>query len=73
MECIYCKGTLVYKTTSYTASRQGYHLIIDSVPAWVCEQCGEPLFDERAVDTIQGMLREIGAGMERLTTSVAPA
>jgi len=65
MECLYCKGTLVRKKVSYTATRQGYHLIIDDVPAWVCEQCGEPLFDEETVDTIQGMLREIGARMEK--------
>jgi YgiT-type zinc finger domain-containing protein len=73
MECLYCKGTLVYKKTSYTASRQGYHLIIDNIPAWVCEQCGEPLFDEEAVDAIQDMLRDIGIRMERLTASLAPA
>ncbi len=42
MECL-CKGTLVRKKVSYTATKQGNHLIIDDVPAWVCEQCGEPL------------------------------
>jgi len=46
-------------------------LIIDDVPAWVCEQCGEPLFDEETVDTIQGMLREIGARMERMAVPLA--
>jgi len=51
MECLYCKGTLVRKKVSYTANRNGYHLIAD-VPAWVCEQCGEPLFDEETADTI---------------------
>jgi hypothetical protein len=34
-------------------------MIIDDVPAWVCSQCGEPLFDERAVDVVQGILGEI--------------
>lgn len=71
MECLYCKGTLVRKKVGYTATRQGYHLIIDDVPAWVCEQCGEPLFDEETVDTIQGMLREIGARMERMAVPLA--
>jgi YgiT-type zinc finger domain-containing protein len=71
MECLYCKGTLVRKKVSYTTTRQGYHLIIDDVPAWVCGQCGEPLFDEETVDTIQGMLREIGARMEKMAVPLA--
>lgn len=61
------------KKVSYTATRQGYHLIIDDVPAWACEQCGEPLFDERTVDAIQEMLREIGIRMEKLAVPLAAA
>lgn len=71
MECFYCKGTLVRKKVSYTTTRRGYHLIIDDVPAWVCEQCGEPLFDEETVDAIQEMLREIGVRMEKLALLAA--
>ncbi len=71
MECLYCKGVLVRKKVSYTATRQGYHLIIDDVPAWACEQCGEPLFDEGTVDAIQEMLREIGVRVEKLAIPLA--
>jgi len=73
MECLYCKGVLVRKKVSYTATRQGYHSIIDDVPAWACEQCGEPLFDERTVDAIQEMLRETGIKMEKLVVLSAAA
>ena len=73
MECLHCKGTLVRKKVSYTATRKGYHLIIDDVPAWACEQCGEPLFDEGTVDAIQEMLREIGTRMEKLVVLSAAA
>ena len=73
MECFHCKGTLVRKKVSYTATRDGYHLIIDDVPAWVCEQCGEPLFDEETVDAIQEMLREIGIRVEKLAVTLAAA
>ena len=68
MECLYCKGKLVRKSVSYTATRKGYHLIIDDVPAWVCEQCGEPLFEDATVDAIQDMLRDIEHGVQRFTT-----
>jgi len=56
MKCLYCRGQLVQKQVSYAANRKGYHLIIDDVSAWVCEQCGEPMFDAETVDAIQGML-----------------
>jgi len=59
MECLYCKGTLARKKVSYTVTRRGYHMIIDDMPAWVCQQCGEPLFEERAVDAMQGILNEL--------------
>ena len=69
MKCLYCQGKLVLKKTNYAASRKGYHLIIE-VPAWVCEQCGEPLFDEKTVDTIQEILRSVEV---RLTSLPMPA
>ena len=71
MQCLYCQGTLVRQETHYAASRKGYHLILD-VPAWVCEQCGEPLFDETTVDAIQDILRSVEARLTRLP-ALAPA
>jgi YgiT-type zinc finger domain-containing protein len=71
MECLYCKGTLVRKTVSYTANRKGYHLIMDDVPAWVCEQCGEPLFDETTVDAIQQALQGVDEHLERAALALA--
>ncbi len=61
MECLQCHGKLVVGKTSYTISRNGYHLIIDDVPAFVCEQCGEPLFTEDAVRLVQQMVRTLDA------------
>jgi YgiT-type zinc finger domain-containing protein len=73
MECLFCKGKLVQKKVTYAATRKGYHLIIDDVPAWVCEQCGESLFDEQTVDAIQDMLREVDTRLERLAVSSVAA
>lgn len=73
MECLYCQGKLVKKQVSYTANRRGYHLIIDDVPAWVCQQCGEPMFDEETVDAIQAMLREMDNHLDRLNELAAAA
>ena len=73
MQCLHYQGTLVRRMVSYTASRKGYHLIIDDVPAWVCEQCGEPLFDEETVDAIQRMLHQVDVQIERLPELATPA
>ena len=73
MECLYCKGTLIRKSVNYTASRKGYHLIIDDVPAWVCEQCGEPLYEEDTVEAIQQILLGVDARLEEAAPVLAPA
>jgi YgiT-type zinc finger domain-containing protein len=65
MQCAYCQGTLKRREAHYSASRKGYHLILD-VPAWVCEQCGEPLFEEATVDTIQDILRSVESRLTKL-------
>ena len=31
--------------------------MLDSIPAWVCPQCGEAYFEEGEVDTIQEVMR----------------
>lgn len=59
MKCIHCQGELRQSKIPYAVNRRGYHLIIDDVPAWVCSQCGEPLFDEKQVDAIQQIIRKM--------------
>lgn len=71
MQCLSCRGTLRLGHTSYTVNRKGYHLILDDVPAWICDQCGEPLFDEDAVRVIQAMIREMDDQIENLITARA--
>jgi hypothetical protein len=38
--------------------------MLNAVPAWVCEQCGESYFDEREVDAIQDLARAVEAKAE---------
>ena len=73
MECLYCRGKLVRERVSYSATRRGYHLIIHDVPAWVCTQCGEPLFDEETVDAIQDVLQGVDTRLETSALSFAAA
>jgi YgiT-type zinc finger domain-containing protein len=46
--------------------REGIHLSLDNIPAWVCAQCGEPYFESAEVDSIQAILREVDRNIPRL-------
>ena len=68
MKCMHCQGEMHRATAPFNIDRDGYHVVFDSVPAWICRQCGEPYFEEREVDVIQGALRVLD---ERTRTLVA--
>lgn len=36
--------------------RKGYQIHWDAVPAWVCTQCGESVFEEKEVNAMQRAL-----------------
>ena len=66
MKCIHCQGQMRRATAPFHIDRKGCHLILDAVPVWVCEQCGEAYFEEKEVDTIQDLVRSIEAKTEAL-------
>jgi len=69
MKCIHCQGEMRRATTPLHVDRKGCHLTLDAVPAWVCQQCGEPYFEEKEVDAIQDLVRSVEAKAEPLATT----
>jgi YgiT-type zinc finger domain-containing protein len=61
MKCIQCQGQTRRATAPFHINRKVCHLMLDSVPAWVCEQCGEAYFEEKEVDIVQDLVRSIEA------------
>ena len=59
MKCMHCSGDMKRSTAPFHVDRHGYHLLLDTVPAWVCSQCGEAYFDEREVQAIQGAIKAL--------------
>jgi YgiT-type zinc finger domain-containing protein len=57
---------MIRATAPFSIDRKGYHLVWEAIPAWVCTQCGEPLFESREVDSIQRAL----AALERESTAL---
>ena len=73
MECIHCKGQMKRGTAPFSLDRNGYHVSWDAIPAWVCSQCGEPLFESREVDLIQKALTELDRESAALTSAGSSA
>ncbi|MFM6007483.1 MAG: YgiT-type zinc finger protein, partial [Sphaerospermopsis kisseleviana] len=64
-----CKGKMHRGTAPFTIDRKGYHISWDAIPAWVCEQCGESLFEAREVELIQEALTFLDRETEVLVSS----
>ena len=59
MKCLACKhGTLKAGLTSGTVERDGTNIVIHSVPAEVCETCGEDCLDAAVASSIETVLQE---------------
>jgi YgiT-type zinc finger domain-containing protein len=69
MECLHCKGKMVRGTAPFHIDRRGYHLVFDTVPAYVCQQCGEVYFDEPEVDSIQEAIRAVDIQAEKIVVA----
>ncbi len=56
--------------TPFHVDRKGCHLLLDSVPAWVCQQCGEAYFEENEVDAIQDLINSVEQKADALAAAV---
>jgi YgiT-type zinc finger domain-containing protein len=69
MECLHCKAKMQRGTAPFSIDRNGYHISWDAIPAWVCEQCGESLFETSEVDTIQSEISDLDRGTISLVST----
>lgn len=66
MKCLRCQSELKRGAATFTGSRNGYVIVLQDIPAWVCIQCDEPLFDPDAASGIQDVLRAVDERVEKL-------
>ena len=69
MKCMYCQGKMNKDTAPFHIDRKFYHLTLDTVPAWVCQLCGEVYFDELEVDSIQEIIRIVEERTKKLSVA----
>jgi YgiT-type zinc finger domain-containing protein len=65
MKCIHCQGKMERGTAPFHIDRKGYHLMFDSIRAWVCTQCGEAYFEEPEVEAIQDAITALDHRAEK--------
>lgn len=53
MKCDLCGGAVRKQRVSYSLFYEGRCVIVENVPAKVCQQCGEQLFSPEVVEKLQ--------------------
>lgn len=66
MKCIYCEGPMKKTKVGYSINRKDYHLYLEEIPAYVCVQCKERLFEEKEVSVIQKLIRHLESDVRQL-------
>ncbi len=61
IQCPLCGGETVRKKVDHEYRKNGQYIVIKNVPAYVCQDCGETLFDSSVVKKLlSGSLLEQG-------------
>ena len=66
MRCPQCGGKMVRGLSDRRVIREGYDLTLHRIPAWLCERCGQPLFDDEQSRTLEALIAELDAAVQRL-------
>jgi YgiT-type zinc finger domain-containing protein len=66
---MHCQGKMKKGTAPFHIDRKSYHLTLDEVPAWICQQCGEAYFDEPEVDSIQEIIQTVETQTDKLSAA----
>ena len=60
--CSFCRGKLVEGHTEFVAHVKESVIVIEDVPAWICEQCGEPYFSSETSQKIDVIMKQVHSG-----------
>ena len=59
MKCFFCKGELESTKTKFIADLDSCVLIVKNVPAMVCTQCGEKVFDDNTMERLEQIVENV--------------
>jgi YgiT-type zinc finger domain-containing protein len=55
-DCYFCGGVVEEDVISYMRKWRGEYLLIDNVPAGVCNQCGEKYFEAKVAEKMDNLM-----------------
>ncbi|OIO72676.1 MAG: hypothetical protein AUJ85_09670 [Elusimicrobia bacterium CG1_02_37_114] len=70
MKCDLCGGKVIEKKVSYILFYEGHWVIVENVPASVCQQCGERLFAPKVVEELQNTIWSKQSPVKKIETPV---
>ncbi len=76
MKCDLCNGVYHRKAVVFSFQRRGKSVIVEDVPALVCERCGDTLFSASTVQDIEDLIEhepQHTAPLYRFSSRVAPS
>ena len=57
MNCLVCKGGTMHESFEpYFAKLETGYLIVENVPCWKCNQCGEILFAASVLEKVEDLI-----------------
>ena len=67
MNCLVCKGgTMTESFEPYFAKLETGYLIVENVPCWKCNQCGEILFAASVLEKVEDLI----ASYEKIASKI---
>ncbi len=70
MKCTRCANDMVRSVSPFRIDRKAVHIALDKVPAWVCPNCRETLFEESEVNAIQELIDAVDKQTGKIAGSV---
>lgn len=65
--CLFCKGKLENKLTTFMLDLDGCILIVKNVPSQVCTQCGEVSYSTEVVTQLTRIADKVRESMSEIT------
>jgi YgiT-type zinc finger domain-containing protein len=66
LECVFCRGKMKKGTIPFHIDRKGIHVTFCAVPALVCQQCGQGMFEESVARVIEEIVEAVDAKSKKL-------
>ena len=72
MQC-HCGDKLIEGRSSYRISKNNLCLIIDNIPAYKCQKCGNVLFSSKIIKKINKLVNTAKKEVSEIVTEKTPA